>query len=840
MGRRRRREAAVAGTGDSSAASKRSAAQLGYTRDPFAPRLAAPRPARRRAPPIHRGYYVRSRAVDHCAGAFLQAPGGHRQILSLGSGLDSLYFCLKARGLLGEAAFFEVDFPDVARHKAALIATQGELAAVAGCRALDRESGAVHFAGEDYRLLGVDLAELPKLEEALSCAGLDPQAPTMLLAEVVLTYMEVERSDALIQWAARHFSQAWFVLYEQIHPEDPFGHVMQNHFRRCNSQLCSLAQYPDLKAQQMRFLQKGWAECHAIDMNEFFACFVSGDERRRIQALEPFDEFEEWHLKCSHYFILVASRGEGLRRAPVFPGVEEKAFPGFAGMVAASVCAADMGITGLRRYGHRSVRIAPHVILTTGGFGDHGGRHCRLTDLHALVKDGEKWTSGDVCLAKSGNSWDGRLFHTVTLLQPGWAVVLGGRLSPVSPAQEVCGLRMLEADGSSTPLSCPVVELTRLPPVEDPALPRWRHTATEVVHRGQRYLFVYGGRGSGQSVRADWGFLHAEELRCRQIPVEGPVPVGRHSHSACGWAGGVLIAGGLDAMERALGSVLCLKPTESGFQWCPVETHPPLTPRYSHTAHVHRGKLLLVGGVWFHAPSVPGVAVIDLATGFTAEYGMDTAGLEWPLMLHSHSSVFMPEEEEVLVMGGGGNCFSFGSHLNRHPVRLALGDILTGLLTTPGAIAKRFHFCIAPVPICCCLNGDFSGMLLHWLRDAQPWPMLSPFGPSAVESKSTVSILDDIGSMFDDLADQLDAIRAHRNLFTYDITQTPETSLAGIAVVQHGYSAYNVDVGWCEIQNSTSTRDRSEVKEREELPHFRMGRLNFQSSGLVCLKVPPV
>lgn len=29
---------------------------------------------------------------------------------------------------------------------------------------------------------------------------------------------------------------------------------------------------------------------------------------------------------------------------------------------------------------------------------------------------------------------------------------------------------------------------------------------------------------------------------------------------------------------------------------------------------------------------------------------------------------------------------------------------------------------------------------------------------SAVESKSTVSILDDIGSMFDDLADQLDAM----------------------------------------------------------------------------------
>lgn len=185
---------------------------------------------------------------------------------------------------------------------------------------------------------------------------------------------------------------------------------------------------------------------------------------------------------------------------------------------------------------------------------------------------------------------------------------------------------------------------------------------------GERYLFIYGGCGSGQTVWADWCFLHTEELRWRQvwgqagplpaweecweavvragvrgppstalcpcaaaiqqrrpfgcpqrmgslagaplplasswahtgggggrardrpppfhlflpppqIPVEGPLPVGRHSHSACGWAGGALVAGGLDATERPLGSVLCLRPTEGGFQWCPVETRPPLAPR---------------------------------------------------------------------------------------------------------------------------------------------------------------------------------------------------------------------------------------------------------------------
>lgn len=64
------------------------------------------------------------------------------------------------------------------------------------------------------------------------------------------------RSDALIHWAAEHFSQACFLLYEQVHPEDPFGRVMWQHFNQLNTALHSLAQYPDCEAQQRRFLGK--------------------------------------------------------------------------------------------------------------------------------------------------------------------------------------------------------------------------------------------------------------------------------------------------------------------------------------------------------------------------------------------------------------------------------------------------------------------------------------------------------------------------------------------------------------------------------------------------------
>ncbi|XP_062833117.1 tRNA wybutosine-synthesizing protein 4 isoform X2 [Anolis carolinensis] len=597
--------------------------------------------------------------------------------------MDSLFFWAKDEGLLGRTLFFEVDFPEVMAHKAALVSQTEGLAAVAGRSASAQHSGAIKFWGEDYRLLGADLAELPRLEEALLEGGLDPGAPTLILAEVVLTYMETERSDALIRWAGGFFPRAWFVLYEQIHPGDPFGHVMQQHFRRLRSPLRSLDRYTDCEAQRLRFLQRGWMECSAIDMNEFYHRFVPGEEQERIHALEPFDEFEEWHLKCSHYFILVASKGESLAPASVLSGREAlppSREPAFAGTVSASVIATEAGASSLRRFGHRSVLLAPQTVLTAGGFGDQEGRHCRLTQLHLLRRrrrrrrsdspEEKDWGGRTLCLADSGEAWDGRLFHSLTLLKDGWALVLGGRKSPASPALDACRLGI-----SGSPDEGPVAaELSRLPPIEGLASPmRWRHSATEVEHQGEAYLFVYGGCSSGQRVRDDGCFLHLEQMQCLEVPVEGPVPPGRHSHGACAWEGGVLMAGGLGAAEQPLGSVLFLRPIEGGFRWQTLETFPPLIPRYSHTAHVHRGKLLLVGGVWLHAPSVPGVAVVDLATGQAAEYSIDTAPLEWPLMLHGHSSVFLPEEEAALVLGGGSNCFSFGSHLNRHPVRLSLG-----------------------------------------------------------------------------------------------------------------------------------------------------------------------
>ena len=44
-------------------------------------------------------------------------------------------------------------------------------------------------------------------------------------------------------------------------------------------------------------------------MSEFWQRFISAEERERVDALEPFDEHEEFVEKCRHYVIALAANG---------------------------------------------------------------------------------------------------------------------------------------------------------------------------------------------------------------------------------------------------------------------------------------------------------------------------------------------------------------------------------------------------------------------------------------------------------------------------------------------------------------------------------------------------
>ncbi|XP_007898284.2 tRNA wybutosine-synthesizing protein 4 [Callorhinchus milii] len=669
------RDTAVQGTNDNSIVSKCSMASLGYFSDDFLKRFV--NKTTRRAPLINRGYYVRAKAVDYVLRCFLKKTVSHsrRQILSLGAGFDSSYFRLKASGELENVVMYEVDFPDVVQRKAALIKNSQELVQLLGYidELKPAQNDAVCLSAMDYKLLGVDLTEVMKLDHALMEAGLDPCCPTLLLSEVVLTYMQVESSSAVIHWAAERFSSAVFVIYEQICPEDPFGQVMQQHFTQLNATLHALVPFPGKDTQRKRFLSEGWEECTCLDMNEFYVGLIPEEEKQRIEKLEPFDEYEEWHLKCSHYLIVSASKGD-LKQCLLLPPPPIEFCMGKLKapdhlLVSVSLCEIDAKSPTLKRFAHSSALIAPHIVVTSGGFGERDGQHGRLRDVELMVKSASVWKCISPRDERSATLLTERMYHSTTALSDGRCLIFGGRGSPLKPATSVLCLKCKVANDATSSSSLSVEEVQCF---GSGASPRWRHTATEITYKGQRYLFVYGGRSPTELVLGDCCFLNLEDYSWTDIPIDGPIPEGRHSHSACTWNTGVLIAGGLGTGLIPLQSVFFLRPTLSGFIWEKIETTSSIVPRYSHTAHIVGDELVLIGGVWIHSDSVPAVTLINLSTGESVDCYIDTHSLKWPLMLHNHSSVLLAEEQQILVLGGGGNCFSFGTHLNQQPILLHL------------------------------------------------------------------------------------------------------------------------------------------------------------------------
>ncbi|XP_071339977.1 tRNA wybutosine-synthesizing protein 4 [Trachinotus anak] len=662
------RDTAVQGTNDSSVVSKVSAAAQGYFHDVFLQHFVCK--VARRAPLINRGYYVRWRAVDHCVRRFLQITENcpRRQILSLGAGFDSLYFRLRADEALVRAVVFEVDFPDVARRKTALISSNITLKGMLDSH-LPSQTGAVYVSSGQYRLLGVDIREESQVEEALGAAGLDWATPTLILSEVVLTYMETQWSDVVISWVAKLLPQALFVMYEQIHPHDPFGWIMQDHFLKLNSTLHALRQYPDTTAQTHRFLDKGWEQCLCLDMNDFYLGLVPEEERSRVEILEPFDEYEEWHQKCSHYFILTASRGSFtaqalLTRPPVSPVPSVSPSWSLAGL---SVKTLPVIVEGL---GMASTLVSPGQVLLTGG----SSRGVRGAPTRVLLRGEEDWRSVTV---EPPVDLGVRLYHTVTPHPGGGFVVYGGRSSPLNPIRGLVRVTLDPCGPDPEDRAAVKLCAEQMVCTGDPPPPRWRHTATIVSHKGKDFLFVFGGKNESEAALGDGSFLCLEQQHWTKIPVEGAAPQALHSHSACSYQGGVVVFGGLDRRGVPLGDTVVLRPTDRGFSWERIEVQPPPVPRYSHSAHVIGEKLVAVGGVWLYSDGVPGVVVINLTTRSSVEFSLDTISVPWPLMLHSFCSELTDSEEpELLLIGGGGNCFSFGTHFNPQPVTVDLRPAL--------------------------------------------------------------------------------------------------------------------------------------------------------------------
>lgn len=88
---------------------------------------------------------------------------------------------------------------------------------------------------------------------------------------------------------------------------------------------------------------------------------------------------------------------------------------------------------------------------------------------------------------------------------------------------------------------------------------------------------------------------------------------------------------------------------------------------YGHSGHLlNDGVVIIVGGVWENGQENHGVVVID-----TLQKVVDplkvchlSSNDQDLIMMTNHCSVWLKNKRQLIVTGGGGNCFSFGTLLN--------------------------------------------------------------------------------------------------------------------------------------------------------------------------------
>lgn len=98
---------------------------------------------------------------------------------------------------------------------------------------------------------------------------------------------------------------------------------------------------------------------------------------------------------------------------------------------------------------------------------------------------------------------------------------------------------------------------------------------------------------------------------------------------------------------------------------------------FSHSLFYLRQHLVSVGGIDHLGRQVGVRAVRADSTGYW-EIALPVTVCTNLMMYFNHSAQAVSLSDQhihLIIIGGGGNCFSFGTHINRHPIMISLDDI---------------------------------------------------------------------------------------------------------------------------------------------------------------------
>lgn len=580
-------------------------------------------------------------------------------------------FLGKQRDLCEHTTFVDVDYPILMQNKCGIIANTQQLHGLLENFYRTKNEEGVLGAGNPYLAVGCDLRDLEYLKMTLQDAVEieDDQVAILFVAEVSIAYMEAETSQAVLEWAAS-YSDVRFCLLEQHlpdGPDHPFARTMLAHFQKLKTPLHTIGTMEQMK---QRFVSAQWPES-AVEMHSLWELwseptFLSPEQRRMLDSIEPFDEWEEFAMFASHYFLLLAERKADTdytfkpnrhsltaNRASHIPspigsqgsGSSENLDPEYRLNVKEF-----QGSQVPRRFG---ALIPP---ATKSQDGDAIGLHGGLGTQERL-DDCDTYSWFETAQAIDGPPLrNGLMCHTITRLGgTNNCMIVGGRTSP-DKALADCWLRQdtvwqkVQSLPEARYRHCAV-------PLRLPTEPRPAHT-----------LMIYGGRTSDGHVLDEW-LLWTGESGWTNLRVVGDHPCARFGAAMItdhreGISG--VIVGGMTSAGRVLNdfwhwnlqpdmSITCQNVTVRASSVLKHNAH--ILGRFGAQLVRSEHGILLVGGIAGGTMLVRHEEILNMRS--LRPFAVKNAR---PLFI---GASVQDVDGGLLLLGGGATCFSFGTYWSK-------------------------------------------------------------------------------------------------------------------------------------------------------------------------------
>ena len=626
-------------TNDFSIYSKASMCAQGYANDKFIKYFVTDLKARR-SPLIHRGYYLRFKAIEWIFQNY------HHQIdviVSLGCGFDTS--ALRYSNM----KFVEIDFPFVAMRKAQIL-TANKLMEPNKITNCEDSKLKIVFKTHNYWLIAGDLRNCNDLCKLLVDNEIvDRQTRIALFNECTLCYLKQDDADDLIKSFFNYFSnQLIYIGYEQIKLDKniPFSKVMLSHFESIGSPLRT---FLSPKEQIERFKNMNFQDIQVIDMFKYYNEILDSEEKQRINKLEMFDEFEEFDLLCSSYALTIARKfNQESNENKHFLSEDIQNESDKQNVKSEFIQLPNV----LHRFGQASCSLNQNEILIYGGFGcevlDDKSNSNRIHHkrLNNVVKLNFEDNKARILKCKT-NKLENRMHSQLVWLNNNLLLLSGGRLSPDK----------ISCNSFIHLISDDMFEVDQVNQQGDIPNNTYRHFITKIGKSNQ--LFQIGGRNNCQHNENQFYIFDIDALRWMKRDFQDRI----HSLAGCDINNNVVLChGGLTSDNKFFKEdIILFDQRQEKLVNYQVES---LECLYSHRIIlIDEFKVLIVGGITKYGSHNCG-DLIDLRNKKIVQT-FDFDPTQHTLLLHNFSCHYQSENNILNVLCGGGNCFSFGTHFNQ-------------------------------------------------------------------------------------------------------------------------------------------------------------------------------